>query len=60
VRFPSYLVQVHDEDNLCKVGDVVRFEACRPMSKSKRFVVKTIAGAAVYPDGVDGVGLKAK
>jgi ribosomal protein S17 len=53
-------VQVHDEDNLCKVGDVVRFEACRPMSKSKRFVVKTIAGAAVYPDGVDGVGLKAK
>jgi small subunit ribosomal protein S17 len=25
----------HDEANSCKVGDVVRIEECRPISKSK-------------------------
>ena len=29
----------HDETNACKVGDVVRIEECRPMSKSKRWKV---------------------
>lgn len=29
----------HDEANACAVGDVVRVEACRPMSKSKRFTL---------------------
>lgn len=36
---------VHDESNTAKEGDLVRFEECRPMSKSKRWrlteVVKT-------------------
>ena len=32
----------HDEDNTAKVGDVVRIEACRPMSRSKRFILKEV------------------
>ncbi|ODQ68649.1 nucleic acid-binding protein [Nadsonia fulvescens var. elongata DSM 6958] len=33
---------VHDEANVCKEGDVVRIEACRPLSSSKRFAVAQI------------------
>ncbi|MCT4574713.1 MAG: 30S ribosomal protein S17 [Alphaproteobacteria bacterium] len=29
----------HDEDNSCKVGDVVRIEECAPISKKKKFKV---------------------
>ena len=29
----------HDEDNLCKVGEAVRIEECRPISKRKTWVV---------------------
>ncbi|MEO8715225.1 MAG: 30S ribosomal protein S17 [Acetobacteraceae bacterium] len=29
----------HDEDNACKVGDVVRIEECRPLSKRKTWLV---------------------
>ncbi len=29
----------HDEANACKTGDQVRIEECRPISKSKRWVV---------------------
>ena len=29
----------HDEVNLCKVGDTVRIEECRPISKRKSWVV---------------------
>ena len=32
----------HDEDNTAKVGDVVRVEACRPMSRSKRFILTEV------------------
>jgi small subunit ribosomal protein S17 len=28
---------VHDEENQCRVGDVVRFMETRPLSKSKRW-----------------------
>lgn len=27
----------HDEDNICQVGDVVRIEESRPLSKTKRW-----------------------
>lgn len=30
---------VHDEKNTAKVGDVVSFEECRPLSRSKRWVI---------------------
>ena len=29
----------HDEANACKVGDVVRIEECRPISRRKRWTV---------------------
>jgi small subunit ribosomal protein S17 len=29
----------HDETNSCKVGDVVRIEECRPISKNKCWMV---------------------
>ena len=32
----------HDEQNLCKMGDVVRIEETRPLSKTKRWVVREI------------------
>jgi len=31
----STKLHVHDEDNQCKEGDLVRVEQCRPLSKSK-------------------------
>jgi small subunit ribosomal protein S17 len=31
----------HDETNACKVGQSVRIQECRPISKSKRFQVVT-------------------
>ncbi len=34
----------HDEANACKVGQTVRIQECRPISKRKRFEV--IAGEA--------------
>ena len=32
---------VHDENNSCKVGDVVNIRECRPHSKRKRWEVLT-------------------
>ena len=29
--------QVHDEENTCQVGDIVRIEETRPLSKMKRW-----------------------
>lgn len=37
---------VHDQDDKCKVGDVVRIIECRPLSKRKRWrYVETIRAA---------------
>ncbi|KAI8997779.1 30S ribosomal protein S17 [Pilobolus umbonatus] len=32
----------HDENQVCKLGDIVRIEACRPLSKHKHFAVAEI------------------
>lgn len=39
--------QVHDEKGTAKLGDIVLFEECRPMSKTKRwrFIQVVKAGA---------------
>lgn len=29
--------KAHDEENQCKIGDLVRIEECRPISKDKHF-----------------------
>ena len=36
-----------DPENLCNIGDVVLIEECRPLSKKKRWRVKTILEQAV-------------
>jgi small subunit ribosomal protein S17 len=36
--------KAHDEDNRCQVGDVVRIEETRPLSKEKRWRVIEIIG----------------
>ncbi len=37
----------HDEANLCHVGDVVRIEECRPISKRKTWLVVARNGDAL-------------
>lgn len=37
----------HDENNLCKPGDIVRIEETRPLSKRKRWIVREIIERAV-------------
>ncbi|MBX6340951.1 MAG: 30S ribosomal protein S17 [Thermomicrobiaceae bacterium] len=34
--------KAHDEQNLCRVGDLVLIEETRPLSKTKRWVVREI------------------
>ncbi|OLE09403.1 MAG: 30S ribosomal protein S17 [Ktedonobacter sp. 13_1_20CM_4_53_11] len=29
--------QAHDEENICQIGDLVRIEECRPLTKMKRW-----------------------
>jgi small subunit ribosomal protein S17 len=36
-----------DPENLCNIGDTVLIEECRPLSKRKRWRVKTILEQAV-------------
>ena len=37
----------HDEANLCKIGDTVRIEECRPISKRKTWLVVERNGEAL-------------
>ena len=41
----------HDEDNTCQIGDVVRIQECRPLSKLKRWrlVEITKLGSGIVP-----------
>jgi small subunit ribosomal protein S17 len=43
---------VHDEANLCKIGDSVRIEECRPISKRKTWLVVERNGEALAKEGV--------
>jgi small subunit ribosomal protein S17 len=36
----------HDESNACKIGDRVRIEESRPLSRHKRWVVREVVGQA--------------
>ena len=44
VRTKKY--QVHDPENTAKIGDQVTIVACTPVSKLKRFALKSIDTAA--------------
>jgi small subunit ribosomal protein S17 len=49
----------HDDANLCKEGDVVQIEECRPISKSKSWVVIERNGASVERPGFLAVAAEA-
>jgi small subunit ribosomal protein S17 len=57
VRHPKYgkyirrrtLLQVHDEDNVSKVGDRVEIAECRPVSKTKSWVLLRVLQTAAAP-----------
>lgn len=36
--------KAHDEDNQCRVGDRVRIQETRPLSRTKRWLVSEILG----------------
>lgn len=48
--------KAHDDENGCKLGDVVRIQECRPLSKDKRWRVIQILSrgdvADVAPDSI--------
>ena len=44
VRTKRY--KVHDEENQCKVGDRVRIQETRPLSRTKRWTVVGVLGNA--------------
>lgn len=44
-RFKKYTI--HDENNVLKVGDFVSAVECKPVSKSKTFVLKEIVSVGV-------------
>jgi len=56
-KHPKYLKRVkysnkyyaHDENNECKVGDVVTIMGCRPLSATKRFRLVSVDKKAVEP-----------
>lgn len=46
-RYKKYMKRhtkflAHDPDEKCKVGDWVRIEECRPISKSKKWIVREV------------------
>ena len=44
----------HDEANSCQIGDQVRIEECRPISKRKTWLVIERNGAPLAPPTVPG------
>ncbi|MBU1106921.1 MAG: 30S ribosomal protein S17 [Candidatus Riflebacteria bacterium] len=51
-RYKKYIKRhtrflVHDPEEKCKVGDMVRIEECRPVSRTKKWVVREIVKADV-------------
>lgn len=38
----SSKIHAHDEDNACGIGDVVTVAECRPLSKTKTWMLKSI------------------
>ncbi|MCI8309794.1 MAG: 30S ribosomal protein S17 [Clostridia bacterium] len=43
----TYKLKAHDEENTCKVGDIVRVMETRPLSKDKRWRLVEIVEKAV-------------
>lgn len=50
-RYKKYIKRhtrflVHDPEEICKVDDIVRVEECRPISKTKKWIVREIIKTA--------------
>ncbi|MCU7958869.1 MAG: 30S ribosomal protein S17 [gamma proteobacterium symbiont of Bathyaustriella thionipta] len=43
----SSRIQAHDENNQCKIGDLVTIEQCRPYSKNKSWKLRSIDNKTV-------------
>lgn len=43
----SLKVHAHDEDNQCNVGDLVTVVECRPLSKTKTWMLQSVDEKAV-------------
>ncbi|MEY2342183.1 30S ribosomal protein S17 [Acidithiobacillus sp. IBUN Pt1247-S3] len=37
----------HDQENSCQIGDTVRIEECRPLSKTKTWRLVSVVGHAI-------------
>ncbi len=37
-------MHAHDAENKCQIGDLVRLQECRPLSRHKRFQVMSVLG----------------
>jgi small subunit ribosomal protein S17 len=49
--------KAHDDENSCKLGDVVRIQECRPMSRDKRWrVVEILTRGDVADIAPDTIG----
>ena len=46
--------KAHDQDNIAKVGDTVRIEESRPLSREKRWTVVEIVARGSQEELVDG------
>ena len=46
--------KAHDQDNSAKVGDTVRIEESRPLSREKRWTVVEIVARGSHEELVDG------
>ena len=42
----TYKLKAHDENNECKIGDTVTVRECRPLSKSKTWMLVSVEGRA--------------
>lgn len=42
----STKVHAHDENNECRIGDTVTVRECRPLSKSKTWMLVSVEGRA--------------
>lgn len=36
--------KAHDAENRCRIGDIVRLQECRPLSRDKHFLVVAVTG----------------
>ena len=42
----SSKLHIHDEDNVCRVGDLVLIKECRPVSKTKSWMLLEVVNKA--------------